>query len=58
MISGTADCGLRYAVRKSGSSVAYCALSIKCGTSDEQGYHGGLAHFVEHTLFKGTQVVY
>ena len=55
MISGTADCGLRYAVRKSGSSVAYCALSIKCGTSDEQGYHGGLAHFVEHTLFKGTE---
>ena len=55
MTSGTADCGLRYAVKKSGSSVAYCALSIKCGTADEQGYHNGLAHFVEHTLFKGTE---
>jgi predicted Zn-dependent peptidase len=55
MISGVADCGLRYAVKKSGSSVAYCALSIKCGTRDEQGYHGGLAHFVEHTIFKGTE---
>ena len=55
MISGTAECGLRYAVKKSGSSVAYCALSIKCGTRDEQGYHGGLAHFVEHTIFKGTE---
>ena len=54
MISGRADCGLQYAVKKSGSSVAYCALSIKCGTRDEQGYHNGLAHFVEHTLFKGT----
>ena len=55
MISGTAECGLQYAVKRSGSSVAYCALSIKCGTRDEQGFHSGLAHFVEHTLFKGTE---
>ena len=55
MTSGAAECGLRYAVKKSGSSVAYCALSIKCGTRDEQGYHSGLAHFVEHTIFKGTE---
>lgn len=55
MISGTAECGLQYAVKKSGSSVVYCALSIKCGTRDELGYHSGLAHFVEHTLFKGTE---
>ena len=54
MISGKADCGLRYAVKKSGSGVGYCALSIKCGTRDEKGYHGGIAHFVEHTIFKGT----
>lgn len=55
MISGKADCGLQYAVRKSISAVGYCALSIKCGTRDEMGYHGGIAHFVEHTLFKGTE---
>ena len=54
MISGKAECGLQYAVRKSNSSVAYCALSIKCGTRDEMGYHNGIAHFVEHTIFKGT----
>ena len=54
MISGKADCGLQYAVRKSTSAVAYCSLSIKCGTRDEMGYHEGIAHFVEHTLFKGT----
>ena len=54
MISGKADCGLQYAVRKSTSAVGYCALSIKCGTRDEMGYHGGIAHFVEHTIFKGT----
>ncbi len=54
MIIGKADCGLQYAVRRRISSVAYCALSIKCGTRDEAGYHGGIAHFVEHTIFKGT----
>ena len=54
MISGQADCGLRYAVRKSGSAVGYCALSIRCGTRDEEGFHGGIAHFTEHTIFKGT----
>lgn len=55
MISGKADCGLQYAVRKSGSAVAYCALSIKCGTRDENGWHSGIAHFIEHTIFKGTK---
>lgn len=54
MISGKAECGLRYAVKKSGSAVGYCALSIKCGTRDEEGYHSGIAHFTEHTIFKGT----
>lgn len=55
MISGKAGCGLQYAVKKGGSAVAYCALSIKCGTRDEEGYHSGIAHFVEHTIFKGTE---
>lgn len=54
MRSGKAECGMQYAVRKSGSAVGYCALSIKCGTRDEAGYHCGIAHFVEHTIFKGT----
>lgn len=54
MISGKTECGLRYAVKKSGSAVGYCALSIKCGTRDEEGYHSGIAHFTEHTIFKGT----
>ena len=54
MISGKAECGLHYAAKRSGSAVGYCALSIKCGTRDEEGYHAGIAHFVEHTIFKGT----
>ena len=55
MISGKTDSGLQYAVKRSGSSVGYCALSIKCGTRDEEGFHSGIAHFVEHTIFKGTE---
>lgn len=55
---------MSYAVKRGGSAVAYCALSIRCGTRDEaaypggrrdrSGYHSGIAHFTEHTLFKGT----
>ena len=55
MRSGVTPEGLRYAVRRSGRSVAYCALTIGCGTRDEAGYPGGIAHFVEHTLFRGTR---
>lgn len=54
MISGRTSNGLQYAVRKSSSAVGYCALSVRCGTRDEAGYHSGIAHFVEHTIFKGT----
>lgn len=46
--------GIRYAVRNFGNAVGYCALSIKVGTRDEGAYSSGIAHFVEHTLFKGT----
>jgi len=55
MIQGKTSCGLRYAIRRNASQAAYCALSIHCGTRDEAGYHSGIAHFVEHTIFKGTQ---
>ena len=45
---------MKYAVRRSGSSVAYCSLTVGAGTRYETGYHSGIAHFTEHTLFKGT----
>ena len=54
MIIGKTGCGLQYAVKKGGSAVAYCALSIRCGTRDEKGFPNGIAHFTEHTVFKGT----
>jgi len=33
--------------------VAYCGLTINAGTRDEEHEEHGIAHFVEHTLFKG-----
>ncbi|MBO6028161.1 MAG: insulinase family protein [Bacteroidales bacterium] len=54
MRSGTAPCGLRYAVRRGGSAVGYCALSLRCGTRDETDFPNGIAHFAEHTMFRGT----
>ena len=54
MTGGRTPDGMLYAVKRSGSAVAYCSLSIRCGTRDEEGYHSGIAHFIEHTIFKGT----
>lgn len=54
MTEGITAEGMRYAVKRSGSAVAYCSLSIRCGTRDEGSYHSGIAHFIEHTIFKGT----
>ena len=55
MRSGSSAQGVRYAVRRSGRAVAFCSLTIGCGTRDEAGYPAGIAHFTEHTLFRGTQ---
>lgn len=46
--------GIRYAFSKINSPVAYCAVTIKAGTRDEQSRYNGLAHLTEHMLFKGT----
>ena len=55
MRSGTTPCGLRYAVRRGGSAVGYCSLSLRCGTRDEADFPNGIAHFAEHTIFRGTK---
>ena len=36
-------------------AVTHCALAINAGTRDEAEDESGLAHFIEHVLFKGTQ---
>lgn len=53
-LTQTFPSGLRFSFRRSQSAVAYCALSVRTGTRDEDPGLGGLAHFTEHLLFKGT----
>ena len=47
--------GLRLVHLPADSPVAYCGFAINAGTRDEQAEEFGLAHFVEHMLFKGTR---
>ena len=46
--------GLRIIHTPSPTSVVYCGYAVDAGTRDEQPHEHGLAHFVEHMLFKGT----
>jgi len=46
--------GLRIIHLLSDSHVAYCGFAVNAGARDEKANEHGLAHFVEHTLFKGT----
>lgn len=46
--------GLRLIYRPLQSPVAYCGFAIDVGTRDEQESEHGMAHLVEHLLFKGT----
>ena len=46
--------GLRVALTWRDSDVTWCGFAVGAGSRDEQPGHYGLAHFVEHTLFKGT----
>ena len=55
MRCGVAESGLRYAVLRSGSAAGWCALTCGTGTRDEGAFPAGIAHFTEHTLFKGTR---
>jgi predicted Zn-dependent peptidase len=50
----TLPSGLRVIHRHNRSEVAYCGLTVNVGTRDETVDEHGIAHFVEHTLFKGT----
>ena len=47
--------GLRIIHAPNQSAVAYCGFAIDAGTRDEAENEQGMAHFVEHLLFKGTQ---
>jgi predicted Zn-dependent peptidase len=51
----TLPSGLRVVHRYCNSPVEYCGVAVNVGSRDEAVEHYGLAHFVEHTIFKGTQ---
>ena len=46
--------GLRVIYRPASTDVAYCGFAIDAGTRDEHEDEQGMAHFVEHMVFKGT----
>lgn len=46
--------GLRCAFQQKKSTVAHISVAIKAGSRDELEHQQGLAHFIEHNLFKGT----
>lgn len=47
--------GIRLIHRPNGSAVAHFGLIVHTGTRDENQNEHGLAHFMEHMFFKGTQ---
>lgn len=50
----TLTSGLRVAYRRDSSEVEYFGASINAGSRDDPEGMKGLAHFVEHVIFKGT----
>lgn len=53
--SHTLSNGLRVIHRPFPSQISYCGFAVNAGTRDEYPDELGMAHFVEHMLFKGTQ---
>ena len=46
--------GIRIILSRTASRVVYSGVYINVGSRDEQGNDEGMAHFIEHSLFKGT----
>lgn len=51
----TLPCGLRVIHEPSISQVLYCGYVVCAGTRHEDAADAGMAHFIEHISFKGTQ---
>ena len=51
----TLPSGLRVIHERSVSSVVYCGYIVKAGTRHEDPADSGMAHFIEHLSFKGTE---
>lgn len=46
--------GIRCVLKQVRSAVCYCSMTIGAGSRDERVGELGMAHLIEHTLFKGT----
>ena len=53
IIINTLSNGIRAVYLKRLGNVGFCGVAVNAGSRDEA-HRYGLAHFVEHTLFKGT----
>ena len=51
----TLDNGIRMIHLHSNSPVGHCGLIINAGSRDEEEHEHGMAHFIEHAIFKGTK---
>jgi len=47
--------GLRIVHQRTNGMIAHCGLIINTGTRNEALHQHGMAHFIEHMLFKGTE---
>ena len=47
--------GLRLIHYRVPAKAAYCGLIINVGSRDEREEEAGIAHFIEHVIFKGTE---
>jgi len=51
----TLDNGIRLVHQRIPGLVAHCGIIISAGSRDETDQEHGIAHFIEHVLFKGTK---
>ncbi|MCW3807536.1 M16 family metallopeptidase [Plebeiibacterium marinum] len=51
----TLDNGIRVIHKPEMSEVGYCGIIINAGSRDEKEDEHGMAHFIEHVVFKGTK---
>ncbi len=51
----TLDNGIRLVHQRIPGLVAHCGIIINAGSRDETDQEHGIAHFIEHVLFKGTK---
>lgn len=46
--------GVRCILKRVKSPVVYCSLTVGTGSRDEEAHEHGMAHLIEHLMFKGT----